>query len=55
MVLAVMGAVAVVTFLASLWRAVASDGYGVRPPPRSRHDVDDVDSWGMSTKYVGSR
>ena len=53
MVLAVMGAVALVTMLASLWRTVASDGYGVRPPPRSHHDVDDVDSWGLSTKYVG--
>ena len=53
MVLAVMGAVALVTMLASLWRTVASDGYGVRPPPRSHHDVDDVDSWGMPTKYAG--
>ena len=53
--LAVMGAVALVTMLASLWRAIASDGYGVRPPPRSHHDVDDVDRWGMPTKYVDPR
>ena len=53
MVLAVVGAVALVTMLASLWRAIASDGYGVRPPPRSHHDVDEVDSWGMPTKYAG--
>ena len=53
--LAVLGAVALVTMLASLWRAIASDGYGVRLPPRSHRDVDDVDSWGMPTKYVGPR
>jgi len=55
MMLAVLGAVALVTMLVSLGRAVASDGYGVRPPPRSHHDVDEVDSWGLPTKYVGSR
>jgi hypothetical protein len=55
MVLAVLGAGALVTVLASLWRAVASDAYGVRPPPRSHHDVDDVDSWGLPTKFAGPR
>ena len=55
MVLAGLGAVALVTMLASLWRTVASDGYSVRPPPRSHRDVDEVDSWGMPTKYVGTR
>ena len=53
MVLAMLGAVALVTMLATLRRAIASDGYGVRPPPRSHHDVDEVDSWGMPTKYAG--
>lgn len=55
MVSTVLGAVALVTMLVSLWRAITSDGYGFRPPPRSHHDVDEVGSWGMPTKYVGPR
>ena len=55
MALMVVGVLALVTIIVSLWRAIASDGYGVRPPPRSHHDVDEVDSWGMPTKYVGQR
>ena len=55
MSLLVIGLVAVTAILISLWRAIASDGYGVRPPPRSHHDVDELDSWGLPTKYVSPR
>jgi hypothetical protein len=55
MTLLLIGLVALSAILVPLWRAIASDGYGVRPPPPSHHDVDAVDSWGMPTKYVGTR
>ncbi len=55
MALLVIALVALPAILISLWRAIASDGYGVRPPPRSHHDVDDVDNRGMPTKYRGLR
>jgi hypothetical protein len=40
------------TILVIVCRAVASDGYGTRPAPRSHHDVDAVDNHGMPTKYL---
>jgi hypothetical protein len=55
MTLLAIGIVALATVLVPLWRAIAFDGYGVRPPPRSHHDVDDVDNRGMPTKYAGLR
>ena len=55
MALTVLGGVALSTILLSLWRAIATDGYGVQPPPRSHHDVNEVDSWGMPTEHVGPR
>ena len=48
LVILVLGLAAIVP----LWRVIASDGYGVRPPPRSHRDVDDVDRWGMPTKHT---
>jgi hypothetical protein len=51
----VIGTVALLTVLLPLWRAIASDGYGVRPPPRSHHDVDELDNRGMPTKYAALR
>jgi hypothetical protein len=41
-----------VTILAVLGRAIASDGYGTRPAPRSHRDVTDVDNHGLPTKYL---
>jgi hypothetical protein len=55
MMLLVLAVLSSVIVLALLGRAIVSDGYGVRPPPRSHHAVDDVDNWGMPTKYAGLR
>jgi len=51
MIVLVICLVALATIVISLCLAIAADGYGVRPPPRSHHDLDEVDSWGMPTKY----
>jgi hypothetical protein len=55
MVLLALAFLSMGTILVALWRTVASDGHGVRPPPRSHHDVDEVDNQGMPTKYLFPR
>ncbi len=42
-ILALLGLLALVATLAVLVRAIATDGYGTRPPPRSHQD--EMGSW----------
>jgi hypothetical protein len=55
MTILLVGLVAVAAVLMLLRRAIANDGYGTRPPPRSHRDVADVDNRGMPTKYAQLR
>jgi hypothetical protein len=53
MTLLVLGGIALATLFVSLWRAIAADAYGLRPPPRSRHDEEEFDSRGLPIKRIG--
>lgn len=55
MIVLVICLVALATIVVSLCLAIAADGYGVRPAPRSHRDIDEVDSWGLPTKYDALR
>jgi hypothetical protein len=55
MIVLVISLVALATIVISLCLAIAADGYGIRPAPRSHHDLDEVDSWGMPTKFDALR
>lgn len=51
----VLAVVALVAILVVLARTIVADGYGVRPPPRSHHDEEEFDSWGLPIKHVARR
>ncbi|MGI9084438.1 MAG: hypothetical protein ACR2FE_04010 [Aeromicrobium sp.] len=55
MVLLLIALVALAAMLVALVRAVAEDGYGRRPPPRSHHaEEEPLDSWGLPIRDFGS-
>jgi hypothetical protein len=50
-----IGVGALVTMTISLWRTIAGDAYGLRPPPRSRHDELEFDAKGLPIKHLARR
>jgi hypothetical protein len=55
MMFLLLAAVVLVAILVALVRTIVSDGYGVRPPPRSHLSEEEFDAWGFPLKYVGPR
>lgn len=54
MVLLLIALVALAVVVVALARAVAADGYGRRPPPRShRGEGEELDSWGLPIRHIG--
>ena len=45
MLVIVISVVILAAILISLWRTLAADAYGLRPPPRSHHDEEILDQW----------
>jgi hypothetical protein len=43
MLVMVSSVLTLAAILTSLWRTIASDAYGIRPPPRSHHDEETLD------------
>ena len=41
----VISVVILAAILISLWRTLAADAYGLRPPPRTHHDEEILDQW----------
>lgn len=55
MVLLLLGLLALTGVLVALVRTIVADGYGVRPPPRSHRDEEEVDSWGLPIRHTRPR
>lgn len=55
LLLALVALVALATIAVALGFTIASDGYGLRPPPRSHRAEEEFDSWGLPIRHLRSR
>jgi hypothetical protein len=55
MVLLVIALASFAAIVVVLARTLEADGYGVRPPPRSHREEEELDSWGLPITFLGLR